>query len=110
MLTTTTVTHTIAHGAATVGESAAVSITDRAFGFDSDEIRRAWRARITATGEIALRYDGEAPDSRSGHFIPANTVIEMVGQQNIANLKFRARNGECQVAATLEEPRHETVG
>lgn len=110
MLSTTTVTHPVAHGAATVGESGAVAITDRAFGFDSSEVQRAWRARITATGEIALRYDGATPDSSSGHFVPANTVIEMAGQQNVANLKFRARNGECQVAVTLEEPRHETVG
>lgn len=102
MLSTTTVMQPLAHRAATVGESSAVAITHRTFGFDPNEIQRAERVRITATGEITLRYDGGTPDSNSGHFVPANTVIEIVGQQNIAKLKFRARGDECRVAATLE--------
>jgi len=73
-------------------------------GLSDELVAQADRARITvATNPVRYRYDGGAPTATIGHYLAANEETEIVGRQNIANLRFiRAGGSDGVVSVTLE--------
>lgn len=69
------------------------------------QVDQAQRARITCnTNAINYTYDGTAPTTSAGHTIPTNGTVEIVGNQNIKNVKLiRSGGSNATVAVTLEK-------
>lgn len=95
-------TKAIAHQSVAVS-STAKALTD--LGFTQAQIDRSSRARITAdTNPLRMTYDGTTPTASIGHYLPVGAGTEVVGDANIANLKFiRAGASDGAVSVTLEE-------
>jgi hypothetical protein len=73
-------------------------------GLSDELVAQADRARITvATNPVRYRYDGDDPTATVGHYLAADSETEIVGRQNIGNLRFiRAGGSDGVVSVTLE--------
>ena len=97
------VTNDIARGYATVSSSA-VAISSFT-GLAAALIARANVAKITArTAGVMYLTTGNDPTATVGHLIAQNATVEIVGQNNIANLKvIREASTDSEVTITLSE-------
>ncbi len=90
------------NGALTVADTA-VGLADFT-GLDAAAVLQAQRIRLTVNSN-ALRYfyDGATPTTTSGHLIPTNGTIEIIGNQNIQQLLvIRDGGSSAAVVVTLE--------
>lgn len=90
-----------------VGEtisSSVINIQDIS-GWQSGDMDSAEIAIVTARGGgVMYRFDGGAPTTDLGHFIAADSNVEIRGSQNIANLKFiRAGLTNASLTITLKK-------
>ena len=97
-------TKVIAFKQATISNSAVTLTTALKFVFTAAQIDASSRARISCdTQPVRYRYDGTAPDANTGHILPTNTTIELLGNANIRALQFIRQGGsDGTVSITLE--------
>lgn len=69
------------------------------------QVDQAHKARITCNSNaINYTYNGTDPTTTQGHTIPTNGTVEIVGNQNIRNVKLiRSGGSNATVAVTLEK-------
>lgn len=67
-------------------------------------VGRAARVRLTCnSGALHYRYDGGDPTTASGHYLGVNASTEIVGAQNIEQLRLsRSGSTDAALAVTLE--------
>jgi hypothetical protein len=90
-----------ADGGDTVSSSA-IDLED--IGFTTAQIDQANRAWISVSGEpVRYRYTGTAPTASVGHYIAADTTIEIAGNSNLRQLQFIAVSADAAIWITLED-------
>ncbi len=102
MAISTTTAFAFANGAVS---NTALALTDAPFSFTQAQLDRASRARITiATQPVRYRYDGADPTAAIGHYLAVDAETEIVGNENIQNLRLiRATGVDGAASITLEE-------
>lgn len=85
----------------TAVSTAAKAITD--FSFSAADINVAERAKIgVIANTVMLTYDGTTPTATLGLPIPANTIVEVLGNHNINNIKIIRLSADATVTIQLE--------
>jgi hypothetical protein len=85
--------------------SSVVGISDAGWSWTTGYVALAERAVITSrSAGVMVRWDGGDPTSTLGHLIAQNGTLEVLGMDNIANLKFIRESGsDAVVSVTLEK-------
>lgn len=95
-------TGAFAFGNQTVSNTA---LTLEAFtAFTQAQVDRANRVILTVEAQsLRYRYDGTAPTDAIGHLLTAGSRLELVGNDNIQNLRVIRVTTDSTVMVTLEE-------